>query len=362
MYPMDDPPIKPPRSMDEARDPWMRLHRGWMTLWGISFLTYISASFTYYPGSPQIFLPISCFLTCLLTFTSLDLEIQLFWLYITLILPEFLALLLFNISEPRNLAATNLAGALYTSPGNEAPTTSITVEQIQLFNQRAKITWYTQLEERNNTRKRTSASKKRNFIRQYIEGTIEKGLTKAAIKKRSQTKAVFYVDSERLYRNVNKLYSRPREVLSVPKLFNTITIIYNSLGYTGQDTTAKSILDQYFGVSKKEIIELLRYYTIYNRKYQSKSKGPLINIVTDRLFQRIQIDLIDIRHNPDREFYQILYIEDHFSKYHILYALKDKEAITITRNIYYQITYFGISKFIQSDNGTKFQGACSDLL
>ena len=188
------------------------------------------------------------------------------------------------MSEPRNLAATNLAGAVYTGPGNEAPTASTTVEQIQPFNQRAKTAWYAWLEERNDTRERTSASEKRNFMRWCTEGTMEKGLTEAAVKKRSWAKAVFHVDSERLYRNVNKLYSRPREVLSVPKLFDAITIIHNSLGHAGQDATAKSVLDQYFGVSKKEIIELLRHCAICNRKYQSKSKGPLINIVTDRLF------------------------------------------------------------------------------
>ena len=69
-----------------------------------------------------------------------------------------------------------------------------------------------------------------------------------------------------------------------------------------------------------------------------------------------------MRHDPDGEFCWILYMEDYFSKYHMLYALKDKEAITIARNIHHWITYFGIPELIQSDNGTEFQGACSDLL
>lgn len=46
----------------------------------------------------------------------------------------------------------------------------------------------------------------------------------------------------------------------------------------------------------------------------------------------------------------------------MLYALKDKEAITIARNLHHWITCFGIPELIQSDNGTEFQGACLELL
>ena len=61
-----------------------------------------------------------------------------------------------------------------------------------------------------------------------------------------------------------------------------------------------------------------------------------------------------MRHDPDREFYWILHSEDYFSKFYMLYAIIDKEAITIARNLYHWITCFGIPKVIQSDNGIEF--------
>ena len=266
------------------------------------------------------------------------------------------------MSEPRNTAAHNLAGALYTGPGNEAPTAPTTVEQINPFSQRAKTSWYAWLEDHGETRERTSASEKTQFIRWCTESTMEKGLPDMAAKKRSWVKAAFHVAGDRLFRNPNKSYPVRREVISLPELFDTVTEVHNSLGHVGQDATSKHVLDQYFGVSKREIIELLRHCAICNRKHQSKSKGPLINIIVERLFQRVQIDLIDMRHDPDREFCWILHSEDHFSKFHMLYAMIDKEAITIARNIHHWITCFGIPEVIQSDNGTEFQGACTDLL
>lgn len=195
------------------------------------------------------------------------------------------------MSEPRDVAARNLAGALYTGPGNEAPTAATTVDQMNPFSHRAKTTWYALLEE-NETRERTSAGEKYQFIRWCTESTMEKGLTEAAAKKRSWAKATFHVDGDRLFRNPNKSYPNRREVISLPELFDTVTEVHNSLGHVGQDATAKHVLDQYFGISKREIIELVRHCAICNAKHQSESKGPLINIVTERLFERVQIQQV----------------------------------------------------------------------
>ena len=42
--------------------------------------------------------------------------------------------------------------------------------------------------------------------------------------------------------------------------------------------------------------------------------------------ERIQIDLIDMRHSPDCDFNYIGHFEDHMTKFHILFPLKDKSA------------------------------------
>lgn len=55
-------------------------------------------------------------------------------------------------------------------------------------------------------------------------------------------------------------------------------------------------------------------------------------------------------------------MEDHFSKFHIMYPIKDKEAPTVARCIHEWITAFGIPEIIQSDNSTEFLGVYLELL
>ena len=73
---------------------------------------------------------------------------------------------------------------------------------------------------------------------------------------------------------------------------------------------------------------------ICHRKAYSKSKGPLKSIVTTRLSERVQIDLIDMKDTPDGVFVWICHMEDHFSKFHMLFAMPNKEAPTVARHIH----------------------------
>ena len=69
--------------------------------------------------------------------------------------------------------------------------------------------------------------------------------------------------------------------------------------HAGQDTTWASIRGAYYSISRAEVKYLLRQYEICNRKAANKSRRPLTPIISTELFERIQIDLIDFRHQPD---------------------------------------------------------------
>lgn len=79
-------------------------------------------------------------------------------------------------------------------------------------------------------------------------------------------------------------------------------------------------------------------------------------------FERVQIDLIDMRHEPDREYKWILHAKDHFSKYSGLWALKSKEAEGVAEALEGWIMSFGPPSMIQCDNGKEFKGALLILL
>ena len=55
-------------------------------------------------------------------------------------------------------------------------------------------------------------------------------------------------------------------------------------------------------------------------------------------------------------------MEDHFSKFHMLFGMKDKEAPSVAYNIHHWIAVLGIFEILQSDNGTEFKGTCLELM
>ena len=70
------------------------------------------------------------------------------------------------------------------------------------------------------------------------------------------------------------------------------------------------------------------------------TKAPLQPIITGRAWERVQIDLIDMRHEPSGQFKWILHIKDHFSKYTQLYPLKSMHAEPIAAAFDMFITAF----------------------
>ena len=275
------------------------------------------------------------------------------------------------MAEPHNHAAADLAGALPTGPGREAPTASTNVAQINPFNSESKRAWHTWMEAReDSSRERLDNKEIQQFIRWLNdEPSWESGINyddkkqrKADMKKRSWVKENFYVSGNILWRKADKKHPEPRKVLAYTELADVIIETHVRLGHAGHNPTCAAVLKDYYGLVRDEIIELLRRCEICSRKHASKSKAPLINIKSTNIWQRVQMDLVDMRHDPDREWNWILHMEDHFSKFHQLYPMKDKEAPTVAPLIHRWISSFGIMDIMQSDNGNEFKGVCEELL
>lgn len=111
-------------------------------------------------------------------------------------------------------------------------------------------------------------------------------------------KPVFSIKTASYGKIVTKSH-KAQEVLAEPKILDVIIATHNSIGHPGQDATAKNVSQSYYGVSRKEVIFLVKLCEICHRKAHSKSKGPLVPIISTKLFERVQIGLIDMRSTPD---------------------------------------------------------------
>ena len=258
--------------------------------------------------------------------------------------------------------ATRIAQALPPHAGNEAPTSS-SLAQVEPFNSGAHEAFTLYLENRRPmARERVTASEKLEFISWLTERWPDKNLSEKQKKKRLWVKEGFLVENGKLYRHTTKRFEDPREVITEEKIWDTVVTVHNNLGHAGQEITSKRILQQYYGIARVEIIFLLKLCEICHRKASSKSKGPLKSIITKRLFERVQVDLIDMTATPDGDYVWICHMEDHFSKFHMLFPMKNKEASTVARCIHHWIAVLGIFEILQSDNGSEFKGICLELM
>ena len=239
--------------------------------------------------------------------------------------------------------------------------------QIEPFGQASRAAWELYMAQNAGKRggERTTVLQKNQYIH-YLRCFYEKGLSAEEAKKRSWVLKSFELmetrEETKLIRKPTEQFKRPREVKSDRELADIIIDRHISLGHAGQNATVAAVLHDFYGVTREEILALVRHCAICARTRASNSKGPLIPIKSSRVFERVQIDLIDMRHDPDWEFLWICHMEDHFSKFHQLYALPKKEAYYVARKVHEWITAFGIMEILQSDNGTEFKGVCQALL
>ena len=128
-----------------------------------------------------------------------------------------------------------------------------------------------------------------------------------------------------------------RQVVVQEEIFRVIEQEHLLSKHAGQDTTWASIRGVYYGISRAEVKFLIKQCEICHRRAANKSRGLLTPILSTELFERVQIDLIDFRHQPDApygptgpKYHWVMHIKDHFSKFTQLYPLQSKASAEVT--------------------------------
>ena len=87
-----------------------------------------------------------------------------------------------------------------------------------------------------------------------------------------------------------------------------------------------------------------------------KSQKSLVTkpVLSEEFGARGQVDLIDMRTNPDGEYNWILNYQDHFTKWIVLRPLKRKCAVEVASTLISIFYTLGAPCILQSDNGREF--------
>jgi transposase InsO family protein len=88
---------------------------------------------------------------------------------------------------------------------------------------------------------------------------------------------------------------------------------------------------------------------------KNSEKGLVVNpIQHNEMNSRCQVDLIDMKSNPDRDMKSILVYQDHLTKFVLLRSLHSKRADEVAYHLLDIFTTFGAPKILHSDNGREF--------
>jgi hypothetical protein len=124
-----------------------------------------------------------------------------------------------------------------------------------------------------------------------VEGPADSNL-----KHRAHTE--FQLVNRQLFRNPDKTHKHPRYVCPESEAFDTIVNMHLQLLHAGRDKVWAGIQEMYYGISRQEVTFVLKLCKNYALNRPATTKAPLVPIISSRAWERVQIDLIDIRHEP----------------------------------------------------------------
>jgi hypothetical protein len=185
---------------------------------------------------------------------------------------------------------------------------------------------------------------------------------KEGVNLKHRTLLHFRLVHNKLYRQSDKKHPNPRYVVPKAEVFDVIAQEHLKLLHAGRNKVWPTIEQQYYGIKREDVEFILKQCKNCTLNRPNTTKAPLVPIISRRAWERVQIDLIDMCHEPSGQYKWILHIKDHFSKYTQLYPLKSKHAEPIADCFATFIAASLPPKIMQADNGKEFKGALLILL
>jgi hypothetical protein len=145
-----------------------------------------------------------------------------------------------------------------------------------------------------------------------------------------------------------------RRLVVIESYFTILKDIHEKTGHGARDKMRHECSQHYYWLPSQLIDMFLQ--CCVSCQLRKSVKTPVVStaIVSIGFLTRLQIDLIDLRTRPDKDYKWILHCRDHYSKYSWAYPLVSKEAQGVADNLMKLFYEFGPCKLLQSDNGREF--------
>jgi hypothetical protein len=130
----------------------------------------------------------------------------------------------------------------------------------------------------------------------------------------------------------------------------------------GINKTHERCSEQYTGITQADVEYALKGCTVCNSKAANHEPPTITPIISHQCLDRVYMDLVDFRSQPDGDMKWVLRIRDHFSRYIWLFGIKVKSSSEVAQCLKTWLAWCGHSKNFYSDNGKEFDGAVADLV
>lgn len=137
-------------------------------------------------------------------------------------------------------------------------------------------------------------------------------------------------------------------------IFDTIVHEHCAIQHQGTNKTWYEVARRYHGIPKSAVDWVLQRCMLCHMHCAGPRPAPWQPIVSHRVMERVQMDLIDMREQPDGKYCWILHVKDHYSRFCMLYPLRRRSGTAVVRHLMEWIAILGPPQILQTDNGREF--------
>ncbi|XP_058141430.1 SCAN domain-containing protein 3 [Dasypus novemcinctus] len=209
------------------------------------------------------------------------------------------------------------------------------------------------IENKSNNTKIFSKAKYCQLIREVKEAKAKAKKESVDYRRLARFDVVLVQGNEKLIEAINGGTDKIRYYLHSEDLFDILHDTHLSIGHGGRTRMEKELQAKYKNITKEVIMLYLTLCKPCQQK-NSKPKKVLTSQSNKEVNSRCQVDLIDMRLNPDGEYKFIMHYQDLRTKLSFLRSLKSKRPNEVAHALVDIFTIIGAPSVLQSDNGREF--------
>jgi len=168
----------------------------------------------------------------------------------------------------------------------------------------------------------------------------------------------------RIIKKKNKSEMRPKTYVFFEELYDILCKEHIAIGHGKRDRLYQQCKLWHENVTYEAVTSFISccIECVKRIPHSTISNMVIKPVRSSNALSRTQIDLIDIQTFPDGDFKWIMTVQDHFTKFVNLRALKQKRAVEVATALYDIFLTFGAPCILQSDNGKEFRASVVENL